>query len=220
MEYSRSVRQLTIVSLLFKLLFQKTTKLLMMSKSSLQLLDDLIIEIESSLDTKESASLVSPPSNTTATTIALVDVDAKALPVVDTKSSSLSESEGQTTTDSSVRQKQPKMATDTKPVATKQKPTKSKNDSTTTNNNEDNEPLSINSIDLRVGIIRTVKRHDTAEKLYVEEIDVGEETYRPIASGLVPYYTLEQMQGRRLIVVCNLKPRNLVGFKSHGIVCL
>jgi methionine--tRNA ligase beta chain len=197
-----------------------------MSKSSLQLLDDLIIEIESSLNTKESVTLnnsanVSLPSNTTATTIiALVDDDdAKALPMVDTKSSLLSESGEKTTSDLSVGQKQPKIATDTKPVTTKQKPTKSKNDSTTnsTNVNEDNESLSINSIDLRVGIIRSVKRHDTAEKLYVEEIDVGEETYRPIASGLVPYYTLEQMQGRRLIVVCNLKPRNLVGFKSHGM---
>ena len=176
------------------------------SKSSLQLLDDLIIEIESSLNTKESVILnntanVSLPSNTTATTIALVDDDdAKALPVVDTKSSSLSKSGEKTTSNLSVRQKKPKIATDTKPVM-----------------NEDNESLSINSIDLRVGIIRSVKRHDTAEKLYVEEIDVGEETYRPIASGLVPYYTLEQMQGRRLIVVCNLKPRNLVGFKSHGM---
>ena len=177
-----------------------------MSKSSLQLLDDLIIEIESSLNTKETVILnntanVSFPSNTTATTIALVDDDdAKALPVVDTKSSSLSKSGEKTTSNLSVRQKKPKIATDTKPVM-----------------NEDNESLSINSIDLRVGIIRSVKRHDTAEKLYVEEIDVGEETYRPIASGLVPYYTLEQMQGRRLIVVCNLKPRNLVGFKSHGM---
>lgn len=193
-----------------------------MSKSSLQLLDDLIIEIESCLNTKESVTLnntanFSLPSNTKATTIALVDDDDDAK--ASTKSSSLSESGEKTTSDLSLGQNQPKIATDTKPVTTKQKPTKSKNDSTTnsTNVNEDNESLSINSIDLRVGIIRSVKRHDTAEKLYVEEIDVGEETYRPIASGLVPYYTLEQMQGRRLIVVCNLKPRNLVGFKSHGM---
>ena len=37
--------------------------------------------------------------------------------------------------------------------------------------------------------------HETAEKLYVEEIDVGEESYRAIASGLVPHYTLEEMVG-------------------------
>lgn len=79
-------------------------------------------------------------------------------------------------------------------------------------------PLNINALDLRVGIIRKVEKHATAEKLYCEEIDVGEDAPRAIASGLVPYYTLEQMQDRRLIVVCNLKPRNLVGFKSHGMV--
>lgn len=79
-------------------------------------------------------------------------------------------------------------------------------------------PLSVNALDLRVGVIRSVKKHETAEKLYCEEIDVGEEQPRAIASGLVPYYSLEEMQGRRLIAVCNLKPRNLVGFKSHGMV--
>jgi aminoacyl tRNA synthase complex-interacting multifunctional protein 1 len=78
--------------------------------------------------------------------------------------------------------------------------------------------LDINAIDLRVGIIRSVRKHDTADKLYCEEIDVGEDVPRQIASGLVPYYTLDEMQGRKLIVVCNLKARNLVGFKSHGMV--
>lgn len=78
--------------------------------------------------------------------------------------------------------------------------------------------LSINSLDLRVGIIRSVIRHETAEKLYCEEIDVGEDEPRPIASGLVPFYSLEQMQDRRVIVVANLLPRKLVGFKSNGMV--
>ena len=78
--------------------------------------------------------------------------------------------------------------------------------------------LTVNSLDLRVGVITKVARHETADKLYCEEIDVGEDAPRPIASGLVPHYTLEEMQGRRLIVVCNLKPRSLVGFKSNGMV--
>lgn len=80
------------------------------------------------------------------------------------------------------------------------------------------EEITVNSIDLRVGIIRKVSKHPTAEKLYCEEIDIGEEKPREIASGLVPYYSLEEMMGRRLIVVCNLKPRSLVGFKSNGMV--
>lgn len=78
--------------------------------------------------------------------------------------------------------------------------------------------LDINSLDLRVGIIRSVVRHETAEKLYCEEIDVGEDEPRPIASGLVPFYSLADMQDRRVIVVANLLPRKLVGFKSNGMV--
>lgn len=76
----------------------------------------------------------------------------------------------------------------------------------------------VNALDFRVGVIVSVKKHETADKLYCEEIDIGEAEPRMIASGLVPHYSLEQMQGRRLIVVANLKPRNLVGFKSFGMV--
>ena len=79
--------------------------------------------------------------------------------------------------------------------------------------------VTVNSLDLRVGVIVEVKKHETADKLYCEQIDIGEESGpRAIASGLVPHYSLEEMMGRRLIVVANLKPRNLVGFKSFGMV--
>lgn len=39
-----------------------------------------------------------------------------------------------------------------------------------------------------------------------------------IASGLRAFYTLEEMQGRRVIVLANLKARNIGGFKSNGMV--
>lgn len=42
-------------------------------------------------------------------------------------------------------------------------------------------------------------------RLYCEEIDVGEGAPRNIASGLVPHYSLEEMKGRRVVVMCNLK---------------
>ena len=67
-------------------------------------------------------------------------------------------------------------------------------------------------------MIPAVKKHETAEKLYCEEIDVGEDAPRAIASGLVAHYDLEQLQNRYVIVLCNLKPRSLVGFKSNGMV--
>ena len=81
-----------------------------------------------------------------------------------------------------------------------------------------NQPA-ITKIEFRVGFIRKAWKHETADKLYCEEIDVGEDAPRQIASGLVPHYSLEQMQERRVLVMCNLKAKNLVGFKSHGMVC-
>ncbi|KDO23191.1 hypothetical protein SPRG_09999 [Saprolegnia parasitica CBS 223.65] len=76
----------------------------------------------------------------------------------------------------------------------------------------------ITKLDIRVGKIVKVWKHETADKLYCEEIDVGEDAPRQIASGLVKHYSLEQMEGRMCLVMCNLKPRALVGFKSHGMV--
>jgi glutamyl-tRNA synthetase len=76
----------------------------------------------------------------------------------------------------------------------------------------------ISALDIRVGYIRKVWEHEEAEKLYCEEIDVGEEEPRQIASGLRPYLKAEDMEGRKVLVLCNLKARNLVGFPSHGMV--
>ena len=71
----------------------------------------------------------------------------------------------------------------------------------------------------RVGVITKVWEHPNADKLYCEEIDVGEETGpRQIASGLRPHFSLQEMMGQRLLVVANLKAKNLVRFKSHGMV--
>eukprot|EP00977_Amphora_coffeiformis_P009905 scaffold2290_cov170-Amphora_coffeaeformis.AAC.25 len=73
-------------------------------------------------------------------------------------------------------------------------------------------------LEFKVGQIVKVWVHPNADKLYCEEIDVGEEAPREIASGLRPHFSEEQMLGQRLLVMSNLKAKNLVGFKSHGMV--
>lgn len=77
---------------------------------------------------------------------------------------------------------------------------------------------SISALNIRVGRITKVWAHPDADKLYCEEIDVGEDEPRQIASGLRPYLEPEDMEGRKVLVLCNLKARNLVGFPSHGMV--
>ena len=76
----------------------------------------------------------------------------------------------------------------------------------------------ITSLDIRVGRITKVWEHPEADKLYCEEIDIGEDEPRQIASGLRPYLNAEDMEGRLVLVLCNLKARKMLGFPSHGMV--
>jgi tRNA-binding EMAP/Myf-like protein len=67
-------------------------------------------------------------------------------------------------------------------------------------------------------LLAQVWHHENADKLFCEEIDIGEGAPRSVASGLREAYTLEQMQDRLVIVVCNLMPRKMQGFESAGMV--
>ncbi|GAB2210012.1 hypothetical protein Droror1_Dr00015262 [Drosera rotundifolia] len=78
--------------------------------------------------------------------------------------------------------------------------------------------ISIARLDIRVGLIRNVQQHPNADTLYVEEIDVGEDAPRTVVSGLVNYIPIEQMQDRKVCVLCNLKPATMRGIKSHAMV--
>ncbi|XP_004144343.1 aminoacyl tRNA synthase complex-interacting multifunctional protein 1 isoform X1 [Cucumis sativus] len=73
-------------------------------------------------------------------------------------------------------------------------------------------------LDIRVGRIIKAWRHLEADTLYVEEVDVGEPEPRLICSGLVKYIPLDQLLDRRVIVLANLKPRNMRGIKSCGML--
>ncbi|KAK3145117.1 hypothetical protein QOZ80_4AG0323390 [Eleusine coracana subsp. coracana] len=73
-------------------------------------------------------------------------------------------------------------------------------------------------LDIRVGRVVKAWRHPEADTLYVEEVDVGEPEPRTICSGLVNYVSLEQLQDSNVIVLANLKPRNMRGIKSNGML--
>lgn len=73
-------------------------------------------------------------------------------------------------------------------------------------------------VDIRVGKIVKVWEHEGSDKLFCEEIDVGEGKPRQIASGLRAYYKLDDLQDRKVLVVCNLKKAKLAGFDSEGMV--
>jgi methionine--tRNA ligase beta chain len=76
----------------------------------------------------------------------------------------------------------------------------------------------IAQMDIRVGKITKVWKHPDSEKLYCEEVDIGNGEIRKIASGLQAYVTLERMTDSLVVVLCNLKPKKLAGYESHGMV--
>ncbi len=75
-----------------------------------------------------------------------------------------------------------------------------------------------NEIQLVTGKIIGIEMHPEAEKLYVEKIDCGESEPRTIVSGLVPHYREDELLGRNVVVVANLKPTKLRGIKSMGMI--
>lgn len=85
-------------------------------------------------------------------------------------------------------------------------------------------------IDLRVGHILKAIKHPEADSLYVSTIAVGDppgtddtseyegQVVRTVCSGLNGLVPLEEMQGRKVVVVCNLKPVKMRGIKSCAMV--
>lgn len=79
--------------------------------------------------------------------------------------------------------------------------------------------IDISKLDIRVGVINKAWEHEEADKLFCEEIDIGEGIGpRQIASGLRAHYSVDDLPGQRVLVLANLKARKLVGFESHGMV--
>lgn len=74
-----------------------------------------------------------------------------------------------------------------------------------------------NKIELVVGTIEKCEKHPSADRLLVSQINIGKET-RQIVSGVAQYYTPEEMVGKKVIVVSNLKPANFRGVESQGML--
>lgn len=72
-------------------------------------------------------------------------------------------------------------------------------------------------VELKVGTIVSCEKHPKADRLLVEQIDLGDET-RQIVSGIAKYYQPEDLVGKQVVVVTNLKPVKLRGVESNGMI--
>jgi methionyl-tRNA synthetase len=73
-------------------------------------------------------------------------------------------------------------------------------------------------LDLRVGAVISVAPVAGADRLYAVTVDIGEAEPRPVVAGLAEYFKPEELVGRQVVLVANLKPRKLRGATSHGMI--
>ena len=72
-------------------------------------------------------------------------------------------------------------------------------------------------VSLRVAEVIACEKVEKSDKLLKLTLDLGYEQ-RTVASGIAKYYTPEQMVGKKVILVANLKPAMLRGVKSEGMI--
>ena len=73
-------------------------------------------------------------------------------------------------------------------------------------------------VELKVGKVVACEKVPKADKLLCSKIDVGEDSPRTVVSGIAAYYSPEQMIGKKVVVVTNLKPVKLRGILSEGMI--
>jgi len=73
-------------------------------------------------------------------------------------------------------------------------------------------------LDARVGTITQVERVPRTEKLYKILVDLGSLGVRQTVSSLVGYYQPDQLKGKRVIFLYNLKPTKFAGEVSQGML--
>jgi methionyl-tRNA synthetase len=79
-------------------------------------------------------------------------------------------------------------------------------------------PTSGDGLDVRVGVILGAEAHPSADKLYVLRVELGEASPRTIVAGVRPFYTPEQLVGRRVAILANLAPRTIRRITSQGML--
>ena len=75
----------------------------------------------------------------------------------------------------------------------------------------------VDQLDLRVGLILEAEKVAKSKKLLKLEVDIGFEK-RTLLSGISQHYSAEELVGKKVIVVANLKPVKLMGIESQGMV--
>ena len=72
-------------------------------------------------------------------------------------------------------------------------------------------------IKLKTAEVISCEDHPNADKLYVIKLKLGEEE-RQVVSGIKDFYSPEDLVGKKVVVITNLKPIKLRGVESKGMI--
>ncbi|MDO5027914.1 MAG: methionine--tRNA ligase [Bacillota bacterium] len=75
----------------------------------------------------------------------------------------------------------------------------------------------LEKLDIRMGTVKKCIDHPNADRLYVLTVDLGHKDIT-IVTNLKSKYSIEEMEGRKLFVLYNLKPHNFRGIDSEGML--
>jgi tRNA-binding protein len=73
-------------------------------------------------------------------------------------------------------------------------------------------------LDLRVGLVESAERIPGSKKLIRLIVNLGEKGRRQLIAGLAEWYKPEDLVGKYIVVVSNLKPKKMMGFESQGML--
>jgi methionyl-tRNA synthetase len=73
-------------------------------------------------------------------------------------------------------------------------------------------------LDLRIARVESAEEHPSAEKLLVLQLDVGPMGKKQVCAGIKAHFTAEDMVGKKLLLVANLKKAKLRGVESQGMI--
>jgi len=73
-------------------------------------------------------------------------------------------------------------------------------------------------LDIRIGTVESCEKVEGSDKLYKLMVDCGEEEPRQILSSLADWYTTEEVVGKVIPVLVNLKPAKIFGQMSYGML--
>lgn len=72
-------------------------------------------------------------------------------------------------------------------------------------------------LDIKVALIEKCEDHPNADRLYVLKLKIGNRR-KTLVSSIKEYYTPEELEGRKILIIDNLKPHNFRGIESAGML--